>query len=91
MKSSCGKNRPCGLWPLTFGGWSRAACAKHDLAYEKMLKGNRDRTLKEVDDEFYYDLHDLAERGRYSALKHVAADVMYGIAHVYGLFRFKEK
>lgn len=85
------KNRPCGLYPVVFGGWTRSACAKHDASYEHMLKGNRDKTLKEVDDEFYDDLHELAERGRLTTLKHVAADLMYGIAHIYGLFRWREK
>lgn len=85
------KNRTCGLWPAVFGGWTEPACVKHDYAYERMLKGNRDRTLDEVDNEFRDDLHDLANKGRLQALKHVVADVLYVVAHVYGLFRWKEK
>ena len=83
------EERPCGIYPLVFGGWARPACRLHDKEYEAMLSGKQEKTLQQVDNEFRDYLFELSERGRCRMLKRIASGLMYGIAHIYGLFRWE--
>lgn len=80
---------PCGLKGLGFGGWARQCCEWHDSQYDKMFAGTQTLTLDQVDDQFLIMLLEKAKTGPLPNLQKAQAYTMYGIAHSFGLIRWK--
>lgn len=79
----------CGIWPVVFGGWSERCCELHDAEYRLMYAGKQTKTLDEVDGNLLACLLERAKKGPLPTLQTAQAYAMYGIAHAWGLVRWK--
>lgn len=74
----------CGIFPLAFGGWAAPACKWHDQAYIKGSSQQESLTREQIDKQFYLQLKELAERGRFKLGKLIMASVMYRVVRLFG-------
>lgn len=79
----------CGACGLNFGGWANECCIIHDARWNSMYEGTQSMTLDEVDNELLNCLLYKASTGPVPFLQRLQAYTMYGIAHAYGLIRWR--
>lgn len=71
----------CGIKPVTFRGWGKAACSVHDRFYLKGSWAQTHLTRKEADQHFLNMLLTISGR---NVIKRGASYVLYGLVRALG-------